>query len=407
MGAYALTATRTSLPVFAERIFECLPRADQRRWAQAYVQSLLTTSGKKSVRRLAAAISSSPATSQSLHQFVNASPWDWMPVRAELTRWAEQQMTPRAWVLGQAVLRKRGEHSCGVHRRFLPSTGRSVTCQLGVGVFLSSYDQALPVDWRLLLPGSWTRDPGRRVRTRIPDGVGPRSVEQHALDLVDALTAASRTAPLPVVADLEAVGGTSAEALVRGLALRGRDFAVAVPDTLQVAVGRHLRLQPPHGGDGRGLVLAARSLFEFDAGTLTRMESVAPRGGRGRHTTVMSSFVRLPQCGGNGERGGNGDRIHRTYRLLATRSESGRRPLQLWLTSLTHARTDTLLALTRTLGQAGRSVREMSDEFGLLDFEGRSYPGWHHHMSLVSAAYAYSRMERLPAEGGERMLAAA
>ncbi|TFE38527.1 transposase [Streptomyces sp. ICN441] len=401
MGAYALTATRTSLPVFAERIFECLPRVDQRRWAQAYVHSLLTTSGKKSVRRLAAAISSSPAASQSLHQFVNASPWDWMPVRAELTRWVEQQMTSRAWVLGQAVLRKRGEHSCGVHRRFLPSTGRSVTCQLGVGVFLSSYDQAVPVDWRLLLPGSWTKDPERRLRTRIPDEIGPRSVEQHALDLVDALGAASRTAPLPVVADLEAVGGTSAEALVRGLALRGRDFVVAVPDTLQVTVGRHLRLQRPHGGDGQGLVLSARSLFEFDAGTLTRMESVAPWDGRGRRTTVMSSFVRLPQ------RGANGDRIHRTYRLLATRSDSGRRTLQLWLTSLTHTRTESLLALTRTLGQAGRSVREMSDEFGLLDFEGRSYPGWHHHMSLVSAAYAYSRIERRPTGGGERMLAAA
>ncbi|GFH39242.1 IS701 family transposase [Streptomyces pacificus] len=401
MDAYALTAGRISLPVFAERIFERLPRADQRRWAEAYVQGLLTTSGKKSVRRLAAAISSSPATSQALHQFVNASPWDWTPVRAELARWVEQQMTPRAWVLGQAVLRKRGEHSCGVHRRFLPSTGRSVTCQLGVGVFLSSDDQAVPVDWRLLLPGSWSKDPERRVRTRIPDGIGPRSVEQHALDLVDALTAAGRTAPLPVVADLEGSGGTGAEALVGGLAGRGRDFVVAVPDTLQVAVGGHLRLQHPRGGEGRSPVLAARSLFESDAGALTRTESVAPPDGRGRHTCVMSSFVRLPQ------RGGNGARIHRTYRLFATRTDNGRRPLQLWLTSLTHARTDTLLALTRTLGQAGHSVREMSDEFGLLDFEGRSYPGWHHHMSLVSAAYAYSRLEQGRTRAGEGMLVAA
>lgn len=403
MVAHDLTPHRASVPVFAERIFECLPRVDQRRWAQAYVQSLLTTSGKKSVRRLAAAISSAPATSQSLHQFVNASPWEWMPVRAELTRWAGQQMTPRAWVIGQAVLRKRGEHSCGVHRRYLAATGRSVTCQVGVGMFLASHDTALPVDWRLLLPGSWAKDPERRTRTRIPADVGSRTVEQHALDLVDTLAETARTAPLPVVADLEAVGGVGAAGLVHGLALRGRDFVVAVPDSLQVAAGRHLRLQPPQGGDTKGLVLAARSLFEFDANTLTRVESVPVRDGRGRHITVRSSFVRLPQAGPRGER------IHRTYRLFAVRPEGGRRPLQLWLTSLTHTRMETVLALTRTLAHAEESVRDLGEDFGLLDFEGRSYPGWHHHMTLVSAAYAYSRFHQrpVPANGGERLLVAA
>ncbi|MGW7409900.1 IS701 family transposase [Streptomyces sp. NPDC054833] len=402
MVTHALMDSQSSLPVFAESVFECLPRSDQRRWAQAYVQGLLVTPGKKSVRRLAAAVSGSPAASQSLHQFVSASPWDWMPVRAELTRWVEPRLAPpRACVVSPAMLRKRGEHSCGVHRRFLASTGRSVTCQVGIGMFLSSYDRAVPVDWRLLLPGSWVKDHERRVRTRIPAEVGPRSVEQHALDLVDTLSGNSRTTPLPVVVDLESAGGTHATSLINGLALRGRDFVVAVPDRLQVAVGRRLRMQSPNGEDGQGLVLAARSLFEFDAGTLTRMESVAPWDGRGRHTTVMSAFVRLPR------RGQGGERIDRTYRLFAVRPEGGRRPLQLWLTSLTHARMESVLALTRTLAQAERSVRAMTDGFGLLDFEGRSYPGWHHHMTLVSAAYAYSRFDQRPTGGGERMLIAA
>ncbi|MER7898970.1 transposase [Streptomyces sp. NPDC096046] len=401
MGAHALTTEHTSLPAFAERLFECLPRADQRRWAHAYVQGLLATPGKKSVRRLAATVSTSPAASQSLHQFVNASPWDWTPVRAELTRWVEQRVTPRACVIGQAVLRKRGEHSCGVHRRFLASSGRSVTCQVGIGMFLSSYDRAVPADWRLLLPGSWAKDPERRHRTRIPAEVSPRSVEQHILDLADTLADHSRSAPLPVVADLEALGGTNAASLVHGLARRGRDFVVAVPDRLQVAVGQRLRLEPAHREDGQGLVLAARSLFEFDAGTLTRLESVAPWNGRGGQATVMSGFVRLPGAGRAGER------IDHTYQLFAVRPEAGRRPVQLWLTSLTHTRMETVLALTQTLAQVDESVRGMADGFGLLDFEGRSYPGWHHHMTLVSAAYAYNRLERRPMGGGERMLAAA
>ncbi|MFD0431908.1 hypothetical protein ACFQ60_46150 [Streptomyces zhihengii] len=39
------------------------------------------------------------------------------------------------------------------------------------------------------------------------------------------------------------------------------------------------------------------------------------------------------------------------------------------------------------------AVRDVQNELGLLDFEGRSFPGWHHHMTLASAAYLYRRLE--------------
>lgn len=384
MVMHAFMNSGVSMPVFAERIFECLPRTDQRRWAQMYVQGLLTTPGKKTVRRLAAHVSDSPTASQSLHQFVNASPWDWAPVRSELARWTEQEIVPRAWLLDLAVLRKRGEHSCGVHRRFVPSTGRSVTCQVGVGGFLATDEAAVPVDWRLLLPGSWAKDPERRQRTKIPADAGHRSLEQHALDVVDTMADASRTAPVPIVADLGE--STGAGSLVRGLSQRGRDFVVSVPGSLQIMAGRHLRLQRPNMGEGQGLLLTARSLFEFDAAGLTRTETVGPWGGvPGRHNTVMSSFVRLPDPAAAAA----GSQVHRSYRLYAVRSERGRQPVKLWLTNLTQARAEEVLELTRLLDRSAHTVRELESDFGLLDFEGRSFPGWHHHMTLVSAAYAY------------------
>ncbi|MGW0752379.1 IS701 family transposase [Streptomyces sp. NPDC002587] len=388
-----LTSTHTSVPVFAEQVFEGLPRADQRRWAQAYVQSLLSTPGKKTVRRLAAAISTSPTASQSLHQFVNASPWDWNPVRAELARWTERQMEPQAWLVDQAVLRKRGDHSCGVHRRFVPSTGRSVTCQVGIGGFLAAQGQAVPVDWRLLLPGSWAKDPERRQRTKIPAEAGQRSLEQHALDIVDSMAEATRTAPVPVVADFRE--STGAAAFLNGLARRGRDFVVAVPANLQVLIGRHLRIQRPQA-DGQGLLLSARSLFEFDGASMARVETVGPVGAAGGHTTVISSFVRLPEPAAAGAA-----QVHRTYRLFAVRTERSREPLKLWLTNLNHVRMEHVLGLTRLLGAAAGSVREMEGDLGLLDFEGRSYPGWHHHMTLVSAAHAYKRLGGGPSTTGD------
>ncbi|WP_335936541.1 IS701 family transposase [Streptomyces sp. PTD5-9] len=384
MVTSATTRSRTSVPVFADTVFENLPRTDQRRWAHVYLQSLLTTTGKKSVRRLAATASQSPTASQSLHQFINASPWDWAPVREELSRWTARRMTPLAYAIDLAVIRKRGEHSCGVHRRFVPATGRSVTCQVGIGAFLTDQDLAVPVDWRLMLPGAWAKDPDRRRRTRIPDDIGQRPLEQHVLDLVDHLLPVTAPAPVPVLADLSAEPG--AGGLVRGLAQRNRDFVVAVPGNLPVVAGRHLRLTPHSAVGDSGLVLTARSLFEIETGGLARIETIAPGPGAPRPTTVLTGFVALP-----GTAPAPGVLPRRTYRLFALRDQA-RRPAQLWLTNLTHSRVDSLLEITRLQSRTTETVQRLEEDFGLADFEGRSFPGWHHHMTLVSAAFAYSRL---------------
>ncbi|MQS06059.1 IS701 family transposase [Streptomyces alkaliphilus] len=383
MVTHALRSAPSSVPVFAEQLFGPLPRADQRRWAEVYLQSLLTTPGKKSVRRLAATVSDSPTASQSLHQFINASPWDWMPVRRELTHWVEQRLTPRAWVVDLAVMRKRGEHSCGVHRRFVPSTGRSVTCQVGIGAFLAAPGAAVPVDWRLLLSGPWTRDAALRTRARIPEHVGPRTIEQHVLSLVDALTGVSRHPSVPIVADLSTTPG--APALIRGLALRNRDFVVAVPDGITISLGHHLRVHHRHSAGHRAPTLTGRSLFTGEPDDRTRIVTVPPAPGRARSLTVLTGIVHLPEASAGGS-------APRTYRMLATHPGAGRSPSRLWLTNLTHARMADLVELTRLFSGTAGSMREMERDFGLLDFEGRSYPGWHHHMTLTSAAHAFSHL---------------
>ncbi|MFE5245029.1 MULTISPECIES: IS701 family transposase [unclassified Streptomyces] len=375
-----------ALPVSAltEQIFGHLSRADQRAWAQAYLTGLLTTEGKKSVRRIAATVSGSPTASQSMHQFVNASPWEWGPVRAELTRWAEQRMTPRAWVLDVAVLRKRGDHSCGVHRRFVPATGRSVNCQLGIGAFLAAGAQAVPVHWGLLLPGAWVNDEQRRARARIPDDAGHRTIEQHALDLVDALEESTHLSAPPVVADLSYYTGVTS--LVRGLSARGRDFVISLPGrTPVVPVGRSA-VQRPYMAELPAAVEAQRLFDQVHSGH-HRTATHDTLGGPAERTSVMTALVRLPEL-----------RLarhapHHTYRLFAVRSYAGRRSTRMWLTNMAHRRTDELTALTGLQRRAGATVQQMESSFGLLDFEGRSYPGWHHHMTLVSAASAYSGLE--------------
>ncbi|MFN8977297.1 MAG: IS701 family transposase, partial [Gemmatimonadaceae bacterium] len=42
-----------------------------------------------------------------------------------------------------------------------------------------------------------------------------------------------------------------------------------------------------------------------------------------------------------------------------------------------------------------QDYRELKDELGLDHFEGRSWPGWHHHVTLASMAYAFLGLEGL------------
>lgn len=386
MRTRAPAAGGTALDEFTERLFGHLPRADQRRWARVYLQGLLTTPGKKSVRRLAASVTASPTASQSLQQFINASPWEWDPARAELLRWVEERHPVHAWTVGQVCFPKRGEHSVGVHRRFDPVAGRIVNCQFGYALFLSLDGMSVPVDWRLVLPDSWSVDPALRRRARISPDVAHQTPESLVLELVDSIATRTSSVRAPVVADLSRLG--AAAALIGMLGRRGHDFLVSVPPALAVCAA----------GPGRGTEPARPAAHATSAGDLARRGNTshpyaAPLTGPAARPQphpqplrIQSALVRVPGAGLAAPG------AQQTYRLFGERRAGpGARGGSgaVWLTNMSRHRMDDLLRLVRQSGRASATLGVLADDFGLLDFEGRSFPGWHHHMTLMSAAYAY------------------
>lgn len=390
-----------SLSEFSEDVFGHLPRQDQRRWAETYLRGLLDTPGKKSVRRMAAAIAAGPTAAQSLHQFVSASPWLWDPARRTLGRWTEQRATVRAWSVVPVVAPKRGEHSVGVHRHFDAAAGRVVNCQVWAGLVLCTDRGDVPVDWRLFLPERWRDDPQRRERARIPAWGDSRPPWLLGLDLTDAWTAHTGAPPVPVVADVRGFG--DAAALVNGLSVRCHRFVVGVPESLMVCPG-------PSPGPRRPerAALAAGLLCAGDH-ALQRSVPGAPAGRPAEPGPSGPSGPRAGRAAGTGPSGGQEDRSpagglwtlsgpahlpgsHHTVRLLAQWGPRQARPDHIWLTNLVHAELADLVALVGAQTGADRTVRVLRSRFGLLDFEGRSFPGWHHHMTLVSAAYGWYRL---------------
>ncbi|GGT64138.1 IS701 family transposase [Streptomyces purpureus] len=371
-------ADDADLYAYTDTLFGHLPRADQRRWAQVYLKGLLTTPGKKSVRRLAATVSTSPTASQSLQQFINASPWDWRPARTELARLTEQHTPIHAWTIGTAVLPKRGAHSCGVHRRFDPTAGRTVNCQVGLGIFLATPTAHIPVDWRLLLPDPWDQDPTLRQRTKIPTTARHRPLWAHTLDLVTTLTHHTTHTPPPLIADLTNHPDTTTP-LTHALTRHNHDFILAIPPTTPIQPTHH---RPPTNYRHTPPTHHTQTAHHHLTHT--------------HHTTThhhpqktISTLIHLPTQPHHPTH-------HRTYRLFTQTRPPHHPPAPIYLTNLTHTPIDHLTTLTHHTTHTQHTLNTLQHHYGLTDFEGRSYPGWHHHMTLVSAAYTYHHLTPTP-----------
>jgi hypothetical protein len=349
-------------------VFGSLRRSDQRRWAGVYVRGLLAGTGRPSARRLAQGVPVGRAD-QALQQFVGHSPWDPGPVRRALAGAAEELFRPAAWVAVEVVFTKDGRLSPGVDRQYVRRLGRVANCQVGMAIVLADAHRALPVQWALMLPPAWDADPARRARARVPDHEVNRPAWRHALDATDTVAGWPGVAPAPLVC--ESATAPAALALGAELGERRQEYATEVPGALPV--------RPP--GAER-----PRPLAELVVRT-GRRRTVLLTGPSGRPS--RSQYVVLPVEAAGRPRGPGGDPIG-AERLVALAEwpHSAPEPRCFWVTNLTERPVEDLVALIRMRDVAARAVGEMLDGCGLGGYEGRSHPGWHHHVTLASVAYA-------------------
>jgi hypothetical protein len=86
--------------------------------------------------------------------------------------------------------------------------------------------------------------------------------------------------------------------------------------------------------------------------------------------------------------------------LLAAWADPGRRsPSEFWLSNLAQSQLGTVYRTAMLSRRVERDLAEVSDGLGIRDFEGRSYRGWHHHMTMVSLAHAVTLLSPSRAQG--------
>jgi SRSO17 transposase len=296
------------------------------------------------------------------------------------------------------------------------SLGKVGNCQIGVSVHAVTDWTSAAIDWRLFIPKSWDDaalgdegDPDavdeirrRRARGKIPDNVRHREKWRQALDMLDEITSDEQTggwglASRPVVADA-GYGDTTEFRL--GLEARGLSYVLAVKGATSAYPADAVPETPPYSGRGRPPVPRYRedpsplSALALIAGRRA-LRRVTWRHGSRKHarnpTAAMTSrFLAMRVRPANRDIPRNTDGTLGECWLIAEWPPGKPEPTDYWLSTMPP---DTplreLVRLAKIRWRIEHDYRELKDGLGLDHFEGRSYTGWHRHVTLTSLAQAF------------------
>ena len=409
MDAAALTDVGERLDPFLGEAFSSLARKDQRATAGVYARGLMLDGRRKSMQPMAQRLG---VDHQRLQQFVTNSPWDVVPVRKTLSRKACDLITPDAWVIDDTGFAKDGDGSPCVARQYSGTLGKVGNCQVAVSVHAATDGASAPLDWRLYLPESWdnngVEDPevaaaitARRRRSAIPDDEHHRTKAAMALEMLDELISWGRVPPV-IVAD---AGYGDSATFRQSLTDRDLVYVVAVKGATLVHPADAVPAAAAYSGRGRPPTrryppAATCKDLVLAAGTAALTELTWRRGtktGPGNPTAAMRSrFVALRVRPANRTIPRDEDGVLPQAWLLAEWPDGAAQPTDFWLATLPEGTPlSELVRLAKIRWRIEHDYRELKTGLGLDHFEGRSWLGWHHHATLVTAAHLFLTTVRL------------
>jgi SRSO17 transposase len=368
-------------------------RKDRRYWGGVYLRGLLLDGERKSAGAMAARLPD--GNEQNLQQFLNQSPWDWLPLWQQMATHLEQEFPPAvAWIVDDTGFPKKGQHSVGVARQYSGTLGKTANCQIAVSLHRADAHGSSPLGFRLYLPQEWTDDPARCQAAGVPDTVGFRPNWQLALALIDQALEWGLTKPPVVLAD-----AAYGEVTAFRQALEGRDLAYAVGISKALAVWP----KPPGGaipeGQGRGRPSKCMrfgdqkpvSVKDLALANQKRFRTVTWREGSHGSLTLRFWAKRVQSAHGWNHGQAPGKEIGLLVEWPAEEPE----PVKYYLCDLPKSMSlRQLVATARGRWRVEQDYQQMKEELGLDHFEGRSWMGWHHHVTLVMLAHLYLRREQ-------------
>ena len=396
MTPQELKALDRRLNSFLGDLLAPMGRSERRHWARLYIEGLLLDGDRKSIEPMASRIPA--ADVQALRQFVGQSPWTVEEVQRQLAlKVVDLLSDPEVWILDDTSFPKAGRHSVGVARQYCGALGKVANCQVAVTLHWSSGEASCPLGWRLYVPEAWFEDSERASEVKLPTGLSFRSKPELALELIDEVLNWGVPA-LPVVADCFY---GDASAFRQQLRQRQLSYVLGVEPKTSVWMEDPHRPLPPPKPTGRPRKHVPADLLPppRDLPTLAQQLPASAwqnltwrEGSRGMQ---RSRFARVKVWAAHGWLSRKPTEGVAEW-LLIKWPTGEKQPTKYWLAQLPHPSPSLrrLVRLAHARWRVELDYRELKEELGLDHFEGRHWLGWHHHVTLVTLAYAFLRTEQ-------------
>lgn len=368
-------------PEFLEPLVASLGRSERREGAALYVQGLLMPGERKSIEPMAERLG---VDSQKLQQFMADSPWDdqevWRAIRREVVPVMEPLV---AWIIDETGWLKQGNHSVGVAHQYCGAVGKQANCQVSVEVVVSDGEIAAPVAGQLYLPEKWAQDRPRRQAAGVPPEVRFQTKPAIALDLLKAVLA-DNVSPAPVLGD--EVYGAASE--LRGQLrhwgleyfLNVGDDLLAWPQPVQTRLATKYWGVPDDQPPSRSLAALVKTI------TKAQWQPVAWRAADGTKRKTRIAWLPVYVLSDLDRQTGEWPQTW----LVVDWPEGDADPYHLYLawfkTPPTAAR---CLRLSRGRFPVEQFFQRDKTDLGLDHYEGRFWPGFHHHLVLAAVAYLF------------------
>jgi SRSO17 transposase len=377
------------------RIGQHLARREQKESFALYAHGILGEGERKSVEPIAARATGGVEEDEEsagaacervqarLLNFLRLSPWDDRGVRLEAAHYViealEKQEPITTWIIDDTGFPKQGKHSVGVQRQYSGTLGKVGNCQIGVSLTIATKHEHVPIDFALYMPRSWTDDVVRREKARVPEDLVFKTKPDLALDLVT--RAVEDKIPGDIVLVDAAYGGSSD--FRNTVRMFGLDLGVAVSAAMRVWLLDKIerRHGPPLTAQELGVELGPRGF-----------RRLTWREGPGGKLSSRFAFRRVKVANDDGTDAGDREPMW----LVMEWPEGEAKPTKFILTTLARRMTKKqIVRIVKERWRTERAYEELKGELGLDHFEGRSFPGWHHHISVVLCCYSFLVSERV------------
>jgi len=385
-----LQRCRQRLERFLADLLEPVGRSERRHGGDVYVRGLLLDGERKSIQPMAARLPE--GNEQAMQQFLGQSPWDWNPVWERLgRRMVSELVAASAWVIDDTGFPKQGNHSVGVERQYSGTLGKTANCQVAVSLHQVTDEADAVLGWRLYLPESWTGNPERRQQAGIPAEVGFQKKWELALELIEQ----ARRWELPDQVVLADAGYGDVTAFRE--ALQERKWAYAVGVASNTAVWLRPPRNIPVKAKATGRPAAAWHYGKQQPASVKTAAQAARGWKRVRWREGSKGWLHARYWAARvmpAHRFQDGKPPGKEVWLLVEWPAEEEEPIKYFLCDLAaNCSLRRMVKLVRTRWRMEQDYLQLKDELGLDHYEGRSWQGWHHHVTLVMVAYAFLTLE--------------